>query len=109
MPDPYRNLFDLTGKTAIVTGASKGIGAAIAHALAAFGARVIVSSRKPEAVETVARAIREAGHEAASVAAHMGDREAIGQLVATTRARYGGLDILVNNAATNPVFGPLLA
>jgi NAD(P)-dependent dehydrogenase (short-subunit alcohol dehydrogenase family) len=109
MPKAVHDLFNLAGKAALVTGASKGIGAAIAHALAAFGARVIVSSRKPEAVETVARAIREAGHEAASVAAHMGDREAIGQLVATTRARYGGLDILVNNAATNPVFGPLLA
>ncbi len=108
MPATPRDLFDLTGKTALVTGASKGIGAAIAHGLAGFGARVVVSSRKLEAVEAVAQAIRAAGHEAVAVAAHMGELEAIGRLVATTRERYGGLDVLVNNAATNPVFGPLL-
>jgi NAD(P)-dependent dehydrogenase (short-subunit alcohol dehydrogenase family) len=108
MPNPYRNLFDLTGKVAIVTGASKGIGEAIAHGLAAYGAKVVPSSRKREAVETVAQAIREAGGEATGVAAHMGDLAAVGQLVDQTQQLYGGVDIVVNNAAVNPVYGPLL-
>jgi NAD(P)-dependent dehydrogenase (short-subunit alcohol dehydrogenase family) len=103
-----RELFDLTGKVAVVTGASQGIGAASAHALAAFGAKVVVSSRKPEAVAAVAQAIRSAGGEATPVAAHMGDPAAIRGLVEQTRSAYGGVDIIVNNAATNPVYGPLL-
>lgn len=108
MSTSFRKQFELTGKVVIVTGASKGIGAAIAQGLAEFGARVVVSSRKQEAVDAVAHAIKEQGGEAIAVAAHMGDRDAIQRLVATTKDRYGGLDIVVNNAATNPVFGPLL-
>jgi NAD(P)-dependent dehydrogenase (short-subunit alcohol dehydrogenase family) len=108
MPTRSRDLFDLTGKVAIVTGASKGIGEAIARGLAAFGARVVLSSRKQPAVEAVAQAICGDGGEAAAVAAHMGDPAAVRNLVARTRELYGGVDIVVNNAATNPVYGPLL-
>jgi NAD(P)-dependent dehydrogenase (short-subunit alcohol dehydrogenase family) len=103
-----RELFDLNGKVAIVTGASKGIGEAIARALAAFGARVVLSSRKLESVETVAKSIREQGGEAVAVAAHVGETAALRALVERTVEAFGGIDIVVNNAATNPVYGPLL-
>jgi NAD(P)-dependent dehydrogenase (short-subunit alcohol dehydrogenase family) len=92
---------------AVVTGASKGIGEAIARTLAEFGARVVVSSRKPEAVDAVAASIRAAGGEAAAVAAHAGDPAQLRRLVDETVARYGGVDVVVNNAATNPVYGPV--
>lgn len=108
MPPRFRALFDLTGKVAIVTGASKGIGAAIARGLAEFGAHVVLSSRKQDAVETVAAGFRADGLEAAAVAAHMGDPTAIRRLVDETHQLHGRLDIIVNNAATNPVYGPLL-
>ena len=100
--------FDLTGKVAIVTGASRGIGAAIAVALAEAGASVVVSSRKQESVEAVARQIRSSGGEALAVAAHTGDAAAVEALVHAASEAYGGVDILVNNAATNPHFGPVL-
>ncbi len=102
------NLFDLTDKVAIITGASKGIGKAIAHALGAHGARVVVSSRNQEAVDEVAVELSSAGIEARGIAAHMGERENIQQLVDHTVQEFGGVDILINNAATNPIFGPLL-
>jgi NAD(P)-dependent dehydrogenase (short-subunit alcohol dehydrogenase family) len=108
MPNISRNLFDLTGKVSIVTGATRGIGLAIAQGLAAFGARVVVSSRKQDAVEAAAQSLRNDGFEATGVAAHMGDAESIRQLVDKTNEHYGGVDVLVNNAAANPVFGPLL-
>jgi NAD(P)-dependent dehydrogenase (short-subunit alcohol dehydrogenase family) len=108
MPERFRELFDLRGKVAIVTGASKGIGEAMARGLAEFGAQVVVSSRKQEAVEAVAASIRAAGQEATAVAAHVGDATALCHLVDAASERYGGVDILVNNAATNPVYGPLL-
>jgi NAD(P)-dependent dehydrogenase (short-subunit alcohol dehydrogenase family) len=107
MPTFFRSLFDLTGKVAIVTGASQGIGAAIARALAEFGARVVVSSRKQASVEAVAEEIRQNGGEAAAVASHMGDTEAVSRLVEKTSDLYGGVDVLVNNAAVNPIYGPL--
>lgn len=100
--------FDLTGKVAIVTGASRGIGAAIALTLAEAGARVVLASRKQENVETVAAQIRAQGGAATAVAAHTGDTAAVATLVESAVAAYGGVDILVNNAATNPHFGPLL-
>lgn len=100
--------FDLTGKVAIITGASKGIGQAIAAAYAAAGASVVVSSRKQEAVEAVAAEIQEAGGQALAVAAHTGDAQAIENLVQRAVEAFGGVDIAVNNAATNPHFGPLL-
>jgi NAD(P)-dependent dehydrogenase (short-subunit alcohol dehydrogenase family) len=99
--------FRLEGKVAIVTGASKGIGAAIALALAQAGATVVLSSRKQEAVDALAGEMRLAGHEVLAVAANTGVQADLERLVAATMASYGGIDIIVNNAATNPVFGPV--
>ena len=100
--------FRLDGKVAIVTGASKGIGRFIALALGQQGAQVVISSRKQEAVETVAAEFREEGIGAVGVAAHMGDPEQVRRLIEQTQQQYGGVDIIVNNAATNPVFGPVV-
>jgi len=99
--------FSLLNKTAIVTGASKGIGKSIAMALAAHGAKVVVSSRKQEAVEEVAAEIIQAGHEATAIACHVADPKQLKALTGKTLDVYGGIDILVNNAAINPVYGPL--
>lgn len=103
-----RDRFHLDGKVALVTGASKGIGEAIARGLAEFGARVVISSRKQEAVDEVAEQFRSDGLEATGIAAHMGDMDRARGIVDETVEAYGGLDIVVNNAATNPVFGPSL-
>lgn len=101
--------FDLSGKVAIVTGGSRGIGLASATALAEAGAKVVIASRKPEPLEQAAAQIREqTGGEAIAVPAHTGDDEAVARVVERTVSAFGGLDILVNNAATNPHFGPLL-
>ena len=101
-------LFDLSGKTALVTGASRGIGAATAHLLASYGAHVIVSSRKRESCEEVVAAIRTAGGKADARAAHIGDIASIDALFAGLAAEGLAPDILVNNAAANPYFGPML-
>jgi NAD(P)-dependent dehydrogenase (short-subunit alcohol dehydrogenase family) len=98
-------LFDLTGKVAIVTGSSRGIGRSIAENLAEAGARVVISSRKGDACEAVAESIRKAGGEAIAIAANISDREALQRLVDGTRAAFGPIDILVCNAASNPYFG----
>ena len=100
--------FDLTGKVAIVTGSSKGIGESIARGFAEHGAKVIVSSRKQEAVDAVAASFKKDGLEATGIACHVGDEEQLKNLVAKTTEIYGGIDILVNNAATNPVFDKLV-
>jgi len=105
---PTETLFDLGGKTALVTGASRGIGAATARLLAAFGAHVVVSSRKLDACEEVAGRLRAAGGKATALAAHIGDASAIDALFAELDTRGLVPDILVNNAATNPYFGPML-
>lgn len=99
-------LFDLGGKVAVVTGASRGIGRAIALRLAEHGARVVVSSRKADACETVANSIREAGGEAAVIPCNIAYKEQLQRLVDETTALWGGIDILVCNAAVNPYFGP---
>jgi NAD(P)-dependent dehydrogenase (short-subunit alcohol dehydrogenase family) len=101
-------LFDLTGKVALITGASRGIGEAIAVAYAQAGAKVVLSSRKQADLDGVAQRIRELGGVALAVAAHTGDMGAITAVVEQTTATFGGIDIVVNNAATNPHFGHIL-
>ena len=103
-----QQLFDLTGKVAVITGASKGIGEDMARVFARFGAKVIVSSRKQDACDALANDIKAAGGEATGISAHVGDMAQLQNLVERTIETYGGIDILVNNAASNPVFGPSL-
>ena len=101
-------LFDLKGKIALITGASRGIGEAIALLLAEQGAHVIVSSRKIDDCRAVADKITAAGGSAEALACHVGNMEHISEAFETIRQRHGRLDILVNNAATNPYFGHIL-
>ena len=100
-------LFQLDGKVAIVTGASRGIGEAVARGLAEFGAKIVVSSRKQEAVDAVAETFNNDGLEAIAIAANMGNVEEAHALIDQSVDAYGGIDIVVNNAAANPVFGPI--
>lgn len=100
-------MFDLSGKTALITGSSRGIGRAIAEAMASVGAQVVISSRKAEACETVAAAIRAAGGQATAIACNVGDKVQLDALVAKARAAFGSIDILVNNVGANPTLGPL--
>jgi NAD(P)-dependent dehydrogenase (short-subunit alcohol dehydrogenase family) len=102
------NLFDVEGKVAIVTGASRGIGQAIATRFAEAGMKVVLASRKQESLDEVAAELRAAGGDVLPVAAHNGNKAALQALVDTAVAHYGGLDVVVNNAATNPHFGPVL-
>lgn len=102
-----KSKFDLNGKVAIITGASKGIGKAIAQGLAENGAKVVVSSRKQEAVNAIAEEFKSNGLEAVGIQCHIGDSEQRKSLIAKTIEQYGSIDILVNNAAINPYYGPL--
>jgi NAD(P)-dependent dehydrogenase (short-subunit alcohol dehydrogenase family) len=102
-----KDLFDLTGKIALITGASRGIGESAARTLARYGAHVIVSSRKIDGCEAVAESIREAGGSAEALACHIGEIDQIEAAWAHVEKTHGRLDILVNNAATNPHFGPI--
>ncbi len=103
-----KDLFDLTGKIALVTGASRGIGEAAARLLAQHGAHVIVSSRKQEPCEAVAASIREEGGSAEGFACHVGSMDDIAAIFGHIREQHGRIDILVNNAAANPYFGHIL-
>lgn len=103
------NLFDLTGKTAIITGSSRGIGKAIAHRLAEHSANVVVSSRKADACEAAAAEINAAVGRSAAIAipANIAVKEALQQLVSEAERAFGRIDIVVCNAASNPYFGPM--
>jgi len=104
VPDPD---FSLAGKVALVTGASRGIGEATARLLARHGAHVIVASRKIADCETVAASIRDQGGSAEALACHIGEMDQIEAAFSSIGERHGRLDILVNNAATNPYYGPI--
>jgi NAD(P)-dependent dehydrogenase (short-subunit alcohol dehydrogenase family) len=99
--------FHLTGKVAVITGSSRGIGRSIAETMASLGAKVVVSSRKADACEEVAKSIKAQGGEAAVIACNISRKPEVEALVAQTRERFGRIDILVCNAAVNPVYGPL--
>jgi NAD(P)-dependent dehydrogenase (short-subunit alcohol dehydrogenase family) len=98
-------LFDLSGRVALITGASRGIGEATARLLAEQGAHVVISSRKQEDLDKVAASIAAAGGKATAIAAHQGDSAALKHLIEEISSGFGRLDILVNNAAANPYFG----
>ena len=99
-----KHLFELDGKVALITGSSKGIGLALAEVLAEYGAKVVVSSRSQDSVDEVAKNLRAKGHTVMAQACHVGDSEQRKILVNKTIETYGGIDILINNAAINPVF-----
>ena len=99
--------FALDGKIAVITGSSRGIGRAIAETMAGLGAKVVISSRKAEACEEVAEAIRAKGGDAAVIACNISQKDEVENLVAETENQFGAPDILVCNAAVNPAYGPL--
>ncbi len=100
-------MFDLKGKVAVITGSSRGIGRSVALCMARAGARIVVSSRKPEACEPVAEIIRSAGGEAIVVPCNISHKDQIQNLIERSAEKWGRLDILVCNAAVNPYFGPM--
>jgi len=104
--DDILRTFDLTDRVAIVTGGSRGIGRAVAEGFAAMGAHVVVASRKADACDAAARAIGDSGGSAIAVPTHMGDLDAVAGLVAAAVERFGGIDVVVNNAA-NPLALPI--
>jgi dehydrogenase/reductase SDR family protein 4 len=104
--DKGQGMFDLTGKVALITGSTKGIGKSIAEEMAKAGAKVVISSRKAESCEEVTREFTGKGYEAISLPCNIASKEQLQQLVDATMKRWGKIDILVCNAATNPVYGP---
>jgi NAD(P)-dependent dehydrogenase (short-subunit alcohol dehydrogenase family) len=102
-------MFGLTGSVAVITGSSRGIGRSIAEQMARAGARVVISSRKLDACEAVAQAIRDGGGDAIALPCNLSEPALLESLVDSTVARWGRLDILVCNAAVNPYFGPMAA
>jgi len=102
------NLFSLEGKVALITGGSRGIGKAVALAFAAAGADVVISSRRLPDLEEVAEEIRQKGRRSLAVAAHTGRAEDRERLIRRAKEEMGRIDILVNNAATNPYYGDVL-
>lgn len=103
-----KEAFSLEGKVALVTGASKGIGEAIAHYFASSGATVVINSRKQEELDKVAATIQGLGGKCIGIAGNAGDSAFCKILIEKTIEAFGGIDILVNNAASNPVFGPVV-
>ncbi|MBB6123616.1 SDR family oxidoreductase [Sphingobium subterraneum] len=103
------NLFDLSGKVAVITGSTRGIGLAIAEAMIAAGARVVISSRNQDSCDTVAADLnaRYGEGKALPVAASISSKQALEEMVARTRETFGHIDILVCNAASNPYYGPM--
>jgi NAD(P)-dependent dehydrogenase (short-subunit alcohol dehydrogenase family) len=101
-------IFDLSGKVAVVTGSSRGIGKAIATQLSEAGAKVVISSRKLEACELVRQELKDRGKEAISIACNVSLKSDLEKLIEETKKVWGKIDILVCNAATNPVYGPSL-
>jgi NAD(P)-dependent dehydrogenase (short-subunit alcohol dehydrogenase family) len=101
-------IFSLEGKIALITGASKGIGEAIARFYAACGAKVVINSRKQEELDKVSESINAEGGHCIGIAANAGDIAACKILIEKVVAMHGGIDILVNNAASNPVYGPVV-
>ncbi|EMP54465.1 short-chain dehydrogenase/reductase SDR [Marinobacter santoriniensis NKSG1] len=99
-------LFDMTGKVAVITGSTKGIGRSIAEEMAKCGAKVVISSRKAEVCEQVAEELKAQGYEALAIPCHVGKKEDLQNLVDKTNEAWGDIDVLVCNAATNPVYSP---
>lgn len=102
-----KNIFDLSGKVAIITGSTKGIGKAMAEQMSQAGAKVVISSRKAGPCDDVAAEINAAGGEAIAVPCHVGHKDQVQNLVDATIAKWGQIDVLVCNAAANPFFGSL--
>src|SRR4051812_7950451 len=102
-----KNLFDLKGKVALVTGSTRGIGKSIAEELARAGAKVAISSRKAEACDAARQDLAKQGFEVIAKPANISRKEDLQALVDATRQQWGRLDIVVANAASNPYYGPL--